>query len=71
MNIDQLKEGLVVKDYKELCVLVGEKVKEGNAKKAQLKEIEEMVLQEFNQMFILNKNFVPDNHLLVQYLIQI
>jgi hypothetical protein len=52
MNIDQLKEGLVVKDYKELCVLVGEKVKEGNAKKAQLKEIERFVrVKKFGHKF--------------------
>lgn len=36
MNIKNLEVGLVVKNYKELCSLLGEKVKGGDSKKAQL-----------------------------------
>lgn len=40
MNIENLKEGMVVKNYKELCKLLGLEPKKANSKKAQLKEIE-------------------------------
>lgn len=35
-----LKSGDIIKNYKELCTLIREEVKDGNAKKAQLKEFE-------------------------------
>jgi hypothetical protein len=38
MNIKNLKTGMVVKNYKELCKLLGEKVKTGNAKYRQIEE---------------------------------
>ncbi|AZV43695.1 hypothetical protein BAOM_3086 [Peribacillus asahii] len=38
MDIDQLEVGLIVKNYKELCKLLGEEPKKANSKKAQLKE---------------------------------
>lgn len=40
MNIKNLKEGMIIKNYKELCRLLNEGVKTGNAKKAQLKEMD-------------------------------
>lgn len=40
MNIKKLKTGDVIKNYKELCNLIEENVKEGSSKKAQLKEFE-------------------------------
>lgn len=38
MNINQLKINMVVKNYKELCILLDEKSKGGDSKKSQLKE---------------------------------
>ena len=43
MNISKLEIGMVIKNYKELCKILEIKVKEGNSKKAQLKELEEVV----------------------------
>lgn len=40
MDIDKLQVGMIVKNYKELCSLLDEPVKDGNSKKAQLKEFE-------------------------------
>lgn len=40
MNVENLKEGQVVKNYKELCILLDEKQKTGNSKMAQYKELE-------------------------------
>lgn len=40
MNVDKLKEGQIIKNYKELCGLLEIKVEAGNSKKAQLKELE-------------------------------
>lgn len=40
MKIEKLTEGMLIKNYKELCALLDLPVKGGNAKKAQLKEIE-------------------------------
>lgn len=39
MNIKNLKEGMVVKNYKELCELLGIKVADGYTKKKQLEEL--------------------------------
>ena len=38
MNINNIKIGQVIKNYKEFCLLMEEKIKGGTAKKAQLKE---------------------------------
>lgn len=43
MNIGNLSEGLIVPNYRELCSLIGEKVKTGNSKMAQLKELENYI----------------------------
>lgn len=40
MDITNLKFGDIIKNYKELCTLIQEEIKDGNAKKAQLKEFE-------------------------------
>ena len=39
MKIENLKEGMVIKNYKELCKLLGIKVSDGNSKKKQLEEL--------------------------------
>ncbi len=40
MNTKNLRQGNVINNYKELCILLHEEIKEGNSKKAQLKEFE-------------------------------
>ena len=40
MNVENLCEGLIIKNYKELCVLLGIKVTGGDSKKSQLKDLE-------------------------------
>lgn len=40
MNTEKIKSGDVVKNYKELCSLIEEEIKDGNSKKLQLKEFE-------------------------------
>lgn len=39
MNIDNLKEGMIIKNYKELCKVLKIKPTGGSSKKAQLKEL--------------------------------
>lgn len=46
MNFDKLYVGMVIKNYKELCMLLEIEVLTSNSKKAQLKEIERYVLLE-------------------------
>lgn len=46
IDISSLVIGMVVKNYKELCNILGEDVLEGNSKKAQLKEWERYFLWE-------------------------
>ena len=41
MNINNLTEGLLIKNYKELITLLGEEVKSGNAKIRQMKDLEQ------------------------------
>ena len=43
MNLENIKAGMVIKNYKELCLLLDEKVKGGESKKAQLREFERFV----------------------------
>jgi hypothetical protein len=43
MNINKLKEGMELKSYRELCEVLGIKVKGGNSKKSQMKEIERFI----------------------------
>lgn len=40
MKIENLKKGMEIKNYRELCKLLNIKVKSSNSKKAQLKELE-------------------------------
>lgn len=40
MNIENLNEGQVIKNYKELCLLLNQEIKTSNSKKAQIKEWE-------------------------------
>lgn len=40
MKLENISEGLIIKNYKEFCELVGESVTTGNAKKSQTKEWE-------------------------------
>lgn len=39
-NLFKLQKGMIVKNYKEMCELLGEKTEAGNSKKAQLREWE-------------------------------
>ncbi len=39
MNIKNLTKGMIIKNYKELCKTLEVKIKGGDAKKAQLKEL--------------------------------
>lgn len=41
MKIKNIKVGMIIKNYKELCKLLGIPVKEGNSKKTQLKALEQ------------------------------
>ena len=43
MNLDKLEVGMVVKNYQALCELLGENVKNGKSKAAQLKQLETYV----------------------------
>lgn len=43
MNIDNLRIGQIIKNYKELCNLINEKPKNGCSKNSQLKEFERFV----------------------------
>lgn len=43
MKIESLFEGLIIKNYKELCSILEIKVEAGNSKKAQLKELERFI----------------------------
>lgn len=40
MDISKLKEGMIIKNYKELCELLGEKTKTGTSKISQIKDFE-------------------------------
>lgn len=40
MNLENIKKEMIVKNYKEMCSLLGEEVKAGNSKKSQIKEWE-------------------------------
>ena len=46
IDISRLEIGMVIKNYRELCKILGEEVMEGNSKKAQLKEWERYFLWE-------------------------
>lgn len=43
MNLEKLTEGMVLKNYKELCEVLGEKIKGGKSKTLQLKELERFI----------------------------
>lgn len=43
MKIENLSKGLVAKNYKELCTLLGIEPCAGNSKKSQLKELERFI----------------------------
>ena len=40
MNLDKLEVGMVVRNYKTLCEMLGEKIKNHNDKTAQIKKLE-------------------------------
>ena len=42
MNIDNLKEGMIIKNYKELCKLLEIRIYQGNSKDAQMKELQKI-----------------------------
>ena len=43
MNIENLTKGQIIKNYKELCMLIYEKVRSGKSKQLQLKELKRYV----------------------------
>lgn len=56
MKIENLKEGQIIKNYKELCTLLDIKVTSGNAKKSQLKDLERFISYEKeNYKFIIKE----------------
>ena len=56
MKIENLSEGLIIKNYKELCSILEIKVEAGNSKKAQLKELERFVgYHKEGQKFIIDE----------------
>jgi hypothetical protein len=58
VNIENLKHGMVVKNYKEMCSLLGEDIKDGNSKKAQIEEWNRYFKFERNgHKFIINEVF--------------
>lgn len=58
MNIDNLTEGLLIKNYKELITLLGEEVKSGNAKIRQMKDLEQYcTYHKEGNKFIIDKVF--------------
>ena len=56
MKTNELCRGQIVKNYKEMCALVGEEVKTGTSKKAQIKEWERHILfHKDGQRFIIDE----------------
>jgi hypothetical protein len=56
LNLDNIKEGKVYKNYKELCSVLDEPYKAGNSKKAQLKQWEEQFdFMQFGYQFKINQ----------------
>lgn len=56
MNLNNLKPGMRVKNYKELCKLLEMPVKSGYAKKKQMKEVDEVIKYEKSgQAFIIKE----------------
>lgn len=43
MNLENIKEGMIIKNYRELCRLLEIEVEAGNSKKAQLKELSRFI----------------------------
>lgn len=56
MNTDNLTEGMTVKNYKEMCKLLGEEEKSGSSKKSQLKEwSRHFEFTKYKQSFIIDE----------------
>ncbi|RKJ33567.1 hypothetical protein D7X33_39100, partial [Butyricicoccus sp. 1XD8-22] len=72
MNINNLSEGLIVKNYKELCELLEVPTKTGNAKKSQMKEFERYFEFEKDKFSFIIKNIykvpLPPNNNITQYI---
>lgn len=61
MNVENLSEGLIVKNYKELCGLLGEKVKTGESKMTQLRKLNDYIdYQKDGNKFIITKIYSED-----------
>lgn len=71
MNLDNICEGLIVKNYKEMCNLLGEEVRNGCSKKSQLKEWERYFKYHKNgNKFIIDEIFEkPVNNMIKENLI--
>ena len=61
MNISNLKIGMIIKNYKELCKVLEIEVTDGNSKKRQLKEFAEVVTyhKEGNKFVIDDIDYSP------------
>lgn len=72
MKIDNLKEGMIIKNYKEMCKILDEPMKTGNSKKAQLKEWQRYFSYEKqNYSFIIKKIYelpLPPNNNITNYI---
>lgn len=43
MNVENLKNGMVIKNYKELCKLIDEPIKNGNSKRIQMEKLSRLI----------------------------
>jgi hypothetical protein len=60
MNIDNLKEGMIIKNYKELCKVLEIEPTTSNSKKAQFKELERYINYEKQGQKIIVKEIYQD-----------
>jgi hypothetical protein len=71
MQIENLEVGMELKNYKELCEVLGLPLKTGNAKKSQMKEIERHAQLEKNRYAFIVKEIykvpLPPNNNITQY----
>ena len=72
MKLDNISEGLIIKNYKELCQLLELEPKAGNQKKAQLKDIERYFSYEKQGHKMIVKELynvpLPPNNNITQYI---
>jgi hypothetical protein len=65
MDLTNISEGMIVKNYKELCDLLNVKIKSGNAKISQLKEVERFInYEKQGYKFIIKEIYSTPNDLI-------